>query len=253
MSCLIRSDSSIAFASTLWHSARSYQRTPPSRICRSGRSDSYGPNWPHQWRRAADYIHKILRGAKPATYQSNSRQFDLIINLTTAKALGFEVPPMLLAARTSDRVKRREFITLLGGAAAWPLGARAQGGPVVGFMHSGSPGNCLGSSCPRGSYVMRMAAIFSRTLKEAGYAEGQNVAIEFRWADGHNDRLPALAADLVARHVTSFLRPADPIRHVPPRRRQLQFPLYSSAPLTRSRQGLSPVSIGPAAISPACI
>ena len=103
-------------------------------------------------------------------------------------------------------MKRREFITLLSIAATWPFAARAQqGGPVVGFMHGGSPGNCTGGNCPRGNYVMRMAAIFSQTLKEAGYAEGQNLAIEYRWADGHNDRLRALAADLVARHVTVIL------------------------------------------------
>jgi putative ABC transport system substrate-binding protein len=103
-------------------------------------------------------------------------------------------------------IPRRGFIVALGGAATWPLAARAQqGGPLVGFMHSGSPGNCSGGSCPRGNYVMRMAAIFSQTLKEAGYTEGQNFAIEYRWADGHNDRLPALAADLVARHVTVIL------------------------------------------------
>jgi ABC-type uncharacterized transport system substrate-binding protein len=76
---------------------------------------------------------------------------------------------------------------------------------VVGFMHSGSPGNCSPGNCPRGNFVIRMATIFSQTLKEAGYAEAQNLTIEYRWADGHNDRLPALAADLVARHVTVIL------------------------------------------------
>jgi putative tryptophan/tyrosine transport system substrate-binding protein len=89
-----------------------------------------------------------------------------------------------------DRLRRREFITLLGGtAAAWPLHQQASL-PVVGFLNSASA-NGYGS----------MAAAFKRGLKEAGYAEGQNVTIEYRWADNQYERLPALAADLVNRRV----------------------------------------------------
>ncbi len=97
-------------------------------------------------------------------------------------------------------IRRREFITLIGGAAAaWPIAARAQQGmPVVGFLHSASA-----------AAYTELVVAFRKGLSEAGYIEGQNVAIEYRWSENQNDRLPALAADLVRRRVSVLVTPGS--------------------------------------------
>jgi putative ABC transport system substrate-binding protein len=97
-------------------------------------------------------------------------------------------------------MKRREFIGLCGGAAAWPLAASAQQStmPVIGFLHQGSP-----------EAYAKFAAGFRKGLAEAGYVDGRNVVIEYRWAHGESRLLQELAADLVSRRVTAIVTPGS--------------------------------------------
>ena len=131
-------------------------------------------------------------------------KFELVINLKTAKALGLDsAADAARPRRRGDRVKRREFITLLGGAAAaWPLAARAQQPaklPTIGFLGPNTP-----------SLDSHRVAAFVQRLRELGWIEGRTVAIEYRWAEGRTERFAEIAAEFVRLKVDVIVTSGTP-------------------------------------------
>ena len=136
---------------------------------------------------------------------------------------------------------RREFITLLGGAAVgWPVAARTQqpGMPVIGFLG-------LGSSDPSSAF----GAAFRQGLADAGYLAGQNVTIEYRWANNQVRLLPRLAADLVERKVAVIVATGSPYAALAARRPPRRFPSSLRLQVIQCDTALSPASVGQAAVS----
>ena len=139
-------------------------------------------------------------------------------------------------------MRRREFISIAGGVAVCPLAARAQQKktPVIGFLHSGSPG-------PAGDFV----AAFRQSLSENGYAEGQNVLIEYRWPEGHFDQLPGMAAELVARRVDVIVAGGGSPPTIAAKGATAAIPIVFAMSATRSSRVSRPVWRDQAATSPA--
>ena len=134
-------------------------------------------------------------------------------------------------------LRRRQFITLLGGAAAWPLAARAQqpATPVIGYLSARSPDD-----------TWHLVEAFRRGLREGGFVEGQNATIEYRWGLGEQERLAGLASDLVRKPVSVLVTTGGEGAALAAKAATSTFPSHSSSAAIQSNLGLPRATVGPA-------
>src|SRR5262249_8112453 len=158
---------------------REYSGPVPPRRCLRGE----GPPGHHAGRSAGGAADEVRTGHQPQNRQGARRR---------------RVGNCARARRRGDRMRRREFIAMVGSAAAWPRAARAQqpAMPVIGLLDPRSP-----------DALMERLRAFRQGLKDAGFVEGQNATIEYRWAENRAERIPELATDLVRRQVAVLVTP----------------------------------------------